>query len=109
MDNNAIMHKMRQERFIKNNGKVLRAVNLLREKYVNLADLQPAISEDITPGEYNDCVNYLTDSGYIQLRNRISKEQTTLADTAIDLLEGKLTPKGVQLLSGKINDVCVEQ
>ena len=41
MDNNDILHKMRQERFVKNNGRVLRAVNVLREKYVDLSDLTP--------------------------------------------------------------------
>ncbi|MCL2697937.1 MAG: type VI secretion protein [Oscillospiraceae bacterium] len=109
MDKNDVLNKMRQERFVKNNGCVLRAVNILREKYVNLSDLMPAISDDITESEYIDCVNYLSESEYIQLRNRISKENTTLADTELRLLEGKLTPKGIQLLSGRISDVCVER
>lgn len=104
-----ISEKIRQQRFIQNNGRVLRAINMLRTQYVSLSDLRFGLSSDITDGEYADCINYLTEIGYINVRNRETKEKTTLADTELRLLEAKLSGDGIKFLAGKISDDCVER
>lgn len=101
--------KIRQQRFIKNNGRVLRAINVLRTQYVSLSDLRLGLPSDITDSEYADCINYLTEIEYINVRNRETKEKTTLADTELRLLEAKLSGNGIKFLAGKITDDCVER
>lgn len=104
-----ISEKIRQNRFIQNNGRVLRAINMLRTQYVSLSDLRFGLPSDITDGEYADCINYLTEIEYINVRNRETKEKTTLADTELRLLEAKLSGNGIKFLAGKITDDCVER
>lgn len=103
-----LFSKIKQERFIANNGRVLRAINVLRIRYVKLKELQAALSDEINECDYMDCVNYLSEQGYIKLRHIKTKEETSLADADITVLEGKLSGKGVQLLAGKINDSCID-
>lgn len=100
-------NQIRQKRFVLNNGRVLRAINVLRTQYVGLADLRLGLPSDITDGEYTDSINYLTEIGYINIRHRETKEKTTLADTELMLLEAKLSGDGIKFLAGKINDECV--
>lgn len=88
--------KIRQKRFIQNNGRVLRAINILRTQYISLSDLRHGLPSDITDGEYTDSINYLTEIGYINVRNRETKEKTTLADTELRLLEAKLSGDGIR-------------
>jgi len=108
MTENNLLNKMRQERFFINNRTVLQSVNVLREKYVSLNDLSLALFPEIGENEFRDCVNYLTEGEYIQSRDKSSKESATLADIAIDKLESKLTYEGIQLLSGKRKDACID-
>lgn len=63
---------------------------------------------NITKGEISDSVNYLYEAGYIHLRDIVTKELTTLADSDFDDLEAKLTAKGISLLAGGINDPCIK-
>lgn len=109
MDALEMAKQIRQKRFLINNGRVLRAINLLRMRYVRLADLRLGLPSDITDCEYTDSINYLTEIGYINIRNRETKEKTTLADTELQLLEAKLSGDGIKFLAGKINDECVER
>jgi hypothetical protein len=108
MENNERLAKMRQERFFINNRIVLQSVNMLREKYVVLRELMPALFPEVGENEFHDCINYLSEGGYIQSRDKISKTPTTLADTTIGQMESKLTFKGIQLLSGRIKDPCID-
>lgn len=98
--------KMAAACFITNNGKVLRAINILRTKYNKLKSIGLAL--DIENHELVDCVNYLQVQEYIHLRDSLSKESKSLADAQFDELEAKLTGKGIQLLAGKCTDPCVE-
>lgn len=107
MDEKAALDKIRARKFVKNNGRVLRIINMLRYKFEKLAEVRYAL-DDIPENEYIDSVNYLYEEGYIQLRNIKSKQDATLADSDIDELEAKLTGKGIRLLAGKIFDELVE-
>lgn len=101
------LKKMRAARFIKNNGKVIRTINLLRTKYEKLSEVKYAL-DDITDSDYLDCINYLSESGYIKLRHIKNKQSAEISDVDYTELESKLTQKGISLLSGKLFDELVE-
>lgn len=108
MENRDMLSKIRQSKWIKNNGTVLRAINTLRVKYVALTDLQYALEPEVTKPDITDSVHYLHESGYIQLRHIGTKEDTSLADTPYDELEAMLTADGIRLLAGKRTDDCID-
>ena len=105
MDN--AIAKMRAGRFIKNNGRVLRTINLLRYKYEKLEEVKYAL-EDMPENEYLDSLNYLSEAGYIQMRRVTSKQIAEIADVYYVHLEAKLTEKGIRLLAGKLEDDLIE-
>ncbi len=105
MDN--AIAKMRAGRFIKNNGRVLRTINLLRYKYEKLEEVKYAL-EDMPENEYLDSLNYLSEAGYIQMRRVTSKQIAEIADVDYIQLEAKLTEKGIRLLAGKLQDDLIE-
>ena len=93
-------------RFVKNNGAVLRNINLMHHKYLKLSDIR-YILEDMPENEYTDSINYLSESGYIALRHIRTKAPVNISDVDYCDIESKLTPKGISLLVGKINDELV--
>lgn len=101
------LKKIRAARFIKNNGAVIRAINLLRYKYEHLSDVKYAL-DDIEDADYLDSINYLSESGYISLRHIKNKQPAEIADVDFVDLEAKLTAKGIKLLAGSIYDEMVE-
>nr|DAH02165.1 MAG TPA: hypothetical protein [Caudoviricetes sp.] len=105
MDN--AIAKMRAGRFIKNNGRVLRTINLLRYKYEKLEEVKYAL-EDMPENEYLDSLNYLSEAEYIQMRRVTSKQIAEIADVDYVHLEAKLTEKGIRLLAGKLEDDLIE-
>lgn len=92
--------------FIQNNGRVLRAINILRCKYNKLKDIEYAL--DIPHDEIVDCVNYLHECEYIKLRHTISKQDTCLADSDFEEIEAKLSADGIKLIAGKKTDECID-
>ncbi|MBR1833788.1 MAG: type VI secretion protein [Ruminiclostridium sp.] len=104
-----INENIKRGRFVKNNGRILRAINVLRTAYVSLADLYLGISADVRENEYADSINYLTEIGYIKLRHKKTKQESTLADDSLSDLEAKLTADGIKFLAGKLDDDCVER
>lgn len=103
-----IAERMKQKRFCENTGKVLRAINVLRTRFVDLEELQYALEPNMTSAEYVDCVNYLESAEYIEIRSQKTKQTTSLADTPLNELEGKLSADGIRLLNGKLSDPCIE-
>ena len=97
--------KMRSGAFRENNGRVLRALNILRHDFVSLRDVKYAV-EEIPENQYLDSLNYLRESDYIHLRNIETGElvQFGLADMDYKDLEAKLTKNGIKLLSFSIKD-----
>ena len=107
MDKKTAVNKIKTGRFIKNNGRVLRTINIMRYKFEKLSEVHYAL-DDIPDNEYFDSLNYLYEAGYIQIRHIKSKNLATLADVDADELEAKLTDKGIKLLAGRSLDELVE-
>ena len=107
MDMEKQMQLIRAGNFKENNGSVMRTINMLRTQYHRLKSVEYALP-NITKGEISESVNYLYEAGYIHLRDIVTKELTTLADSDFDDLEAKLTAKGISLLAGGINDPCIK-
>ena len=107
MNDKDMLGKMKTGKFIKNNGLVLRTINILRYKFERLEEVKYAL-DDMPENEYLDSLNYLCESEYIQLRHIKSKKNAELSDKDISELEAKLTDKGIKLLGGKSFDELVE-
>lgn len=104
------LERIKREKFVDNNARVLRAINMLRTSYVKIRELEYGLAPDISPTEITDSVNYLLEGGYIHLRDiEYHKPVSDLADAEIALLEAKLTQKGIQFLNGKISDDCIRR
>ena len=107
MNEKAALDKIKAGRFIKNNGRVLRTINILIYKFEKISEVRYAL-DNMPENEYYDSLNYLFESEYIQLRHIRSKQPATLADSDPDELEAKLTNKGIRLLAGNLFDELVE-
>lgn len=104
------IEKIRKEKFLDNNARVLRAINMLRTRYVKISDLNYGLAPEVSRPEISDSVNYLNEGGYIKLRNIEShSEVSDLADAEPNELEAKLTQKGIMFLNGKISDPCIRR
>lgn len=108
MNEQDILKKMRADSFAKNNGIVLRTINILKTKYNRLDSISGAIDSNISKADFADCINYLSEAGYIALRLCDSKMPANIADNDIDEMEAKVTPEGTRLLHGKLSDPCIE-
>lgn len=65
--------------------------------------------EEISEGDYLDCINFLAEAGYIALRNIYNQQPAELADTEdYRDLEAKLTAQGIRLIGGEITDKMVK-
>lgn len=101
------MQKIKARNFVKNNGQVLRTINILHVGYEKLSDVKYALG-DIQEHDFLSSVNYLFLSEYILLRKIKTKEPADIADVAYEELEAKLSSKGIKLLDGTISDNSVE-
>lgn len=104
------MERVHREKFCDNNARVLRAINILRTKYVRIRELEYGLGVEMTDSEVADCVNYLNEGSYINLRDiEFHNEVADLADAELHSLEAKLTAKGIAFLNGKISDPCIRR
>ena len=101
------LKKMRAAAFIRNNGRVLRVINILRHKYESLEDIQCAL-DNLDERHFLDCIHFLSEAGYIHLREMGSRETANLADADYKRLEAKVTAQGIRLLGGEIQDKMVD-
>ncbi|MBR1530031.1 MAG: type VI secretion protein [Oscillospiraceae bacterium] len=108
MENKELNDRIRQKKFFRNNGTVLKGINLLRTQFVSLPDLKYALEPNLTEPEFLDSVNYLTEGGYIRTRHIRSKQEIALADAAPEELEAKVTQKGIQIIACILKDDCIE-
>lgn len=93
-------------RFVKNNGIVLRNINMMHHQYLKLSDIKYVLA-DMPENEYTDSINYLSESGYIKLRHIKTKQIVDIADVDYNEIESKLTKKGINLLLGYTTDEAV--
>ncbi len=108
METKEMTERIRQKKFFRNNGIVLKGINLLRTQYVSLSELKYALEPSVTESELRDCVNYLSESGYIKMRNIRSKLPTTLADCDFEEIEAKVSADGIKIIACARTDECIE-
>ena len=83
-----------QERLSRNNGKTLRCISFQRSLYTSLKDIAIILKENsISAEDIYKSIGYLPAKGYISIsRNRKA---------------AKITPQGIRLLAGSIEDYGV--
>lgn len=108
MEVKEFQERIRQKNFFHNNGVVLKGVNLLRDKYVRLSELKYAFEPSMSEQELRDSLNYLSESGYINMRNISSKKDTTLADCNFEEIEAKVSANGIKIIACVRTDECIE-
>ncbi len=108
MNEEKLKEQARKNGFRRNNGAVLRAVNIIRTDYVQLDTVLSALQPKIGRADIADSINYLTEAGYIKLRVIGTDRQSTLADSDFDELEAKLSARGIQLINGAVSDPCID-
>lgn len=105
---NDIKNTMRKNKFVKNNGAVIRAINILRTDFVNLYDVAAALEPQLSKDEVMDSANYLLEAGYIRTVKIRTHTPASCIGKDFDDLAAKLTAKGIQLVNGAFNDPCVD-
>lgn len=108
MENNEITERIRHKKFFRNNGIVLKGINFLRTKYVLLTELKYALEPSISESELRDSLNYLSESGYINMRKTGTKEITTLADSDFEEIEAKVSADGIKIIACVRSDECID-
>lgn len=108
MEFEEMQNRIRQKKIFRNNGMVLKGINLLRTKYVTLTELKYALEPTITETELRDSVNYLSESGYINMRNIHDKQSTTLADCNFEDIEAKVSADGIKIIACVKSDECID-
>lgn len=101
-----IKQKIENGNFIKNNGRILKMLNVMSGEFKKLTELKYVLS-DMEEYEIVKSIDYLFESGYIKLRNYETKQPAALADTPFKYLSAKLTNTGIQVLVEKIKDACI--
>ncbi len=108
MDFEEMQSRIRQKKTFRNNGIVLKGINLLRTKYVALTELRYALEPSMTESELRDSVNYLSESGYVNMRNIRDKQPTTLADCDFEEIEAKVSAEGIKIIACVKSDECID-
>lgn len=108
MENKEIQDRIRQKKFFRNNGMVLKSVNLLRTQYVKLSELKYALEPNMSDSELRDSINYLSEAGYINMREIDSKSPTTLADCDFEKIEAKVSASGIKIIACVKKDECID-
>ena len=111
MNREEIKKQMLADNFMRNNGKVLYTINILRYKYNELQSVESVLkAEGIEHWEFMDCINYLSLEGYIRMRDiqTMQPVQELSQNVNYKQLEAKLSSKGIKLLMKKIKDEAVE-
>lgn len=108
MESKEMQERIRQKKFFRNNGIVLKGINLLRTQYVKLSELRYALEPTMTESELRDSINYLSESGYINMRNTDNKQATTLADCVFEDIEAKASADGIKIIACVKSDECID-
>ena len=105
-----LLAEMEQSDFAKNNGKIMRTLNVLAPSYHNLSSIQRILKDDgIGEGQYAACLDFLALEGYILLRTvKDHVRCEDLADHNWTELEAKLSGKGMRVLEKDVKDAMIE-
>lgn len=102
-----LLQRIQSGNFIHNNGRVIRTINLLKDKYAKLSEVQYGCGT-ISHGELRESLDFLSEEGYIRLRTVSEHLPSALSDADFENLEAKVTGKGFRLLWGNIKDQMVK-
>lgn len=83
--------------FARNNGRILRTVNILRGKWINLATVQEALERDMNVGDFENSIIYLEKSGYVEVRDTTSKTIIEVGTASYSHAEVTLTKEGMDV------------
>lgn len=108
MKSKEMTERIQQKKFFRSNAQVLKGINLLRTKYIALTEFKYALEPTVTESEFRDSVNYLSESGYINMRNIHNKQPTTLADCDFEDIEAKVSADGIKIIACVKSDECID-
>ncbi|MGP1599366.1 hypothetical protein [Peptoanaerobacter stomatis] len=106
---NDIRRKIEQSDFAKNNGRLIRTINILSGKFINVDSVCDALNEYMNIGEFDESLIYLYKSCYIEIRTKHThKIIDDFEKYSYSELEVSLTHKGIKVAKGFIVDEAVE-
>jgi len=99
MDERELRRKVQAGELAANNGTVMRTLGLVGcdYKYLKLKGLLLALAGNIDRMALCSSINYLADSGYLDVRCIEDKRPASISDMELEDLEVKLTPAGTQV------------
>lgn len=91
-------------------GAVVRTLNMAGPDYefTRLVKIQAAMAGGMSRSDICSAVDYLADSGYIEVQTVADHRAARVSSTPMESLEVKLTPKGKQLALGVLDDPLVD-
>ena len=105
-----LLAEMEQSDFAKNNGKIMRTLNVLAPSYHNLSSIQRILKDDgIGEGQYAACLDFLALEG--DMLQRTVLDHVRCVDFAVLILtevEAKLSGKGMRVLEKDVKDAMIE-
>lgn len=107
MNEKEIRQKIIAGAFAQNNGRIIRTVNVLKGKWINLETVQVALSE-MDEAEFEQSLIYLHRSDYVKIRNEHTKKCTEAEKAVYKECEVTLTKKGIDLAMYYIADPAVK-
>ena len=106
---NEIRKKLEQENFSKNNGRIVRTINVLSGKFISLDAVCSALMEYMNEGEFEQGIIYLHKACYIEIRMKYThKILDDFEKHSYSELECSLTQKGIKLARGFVEDEAVD-
>lgn len=105
-----LKQKLQAGELAADNGTLIRALALVGNdyQYTRLRSLHLALAGGMSRGAMCSAVNYLSDSGYLDVRTAEGHAVASVSDVPLEELEAKLTPKGAQLQRGVLKDPLVD-
>ena len=104
-----IKAKLEQSDFAKNNGRILRTINIMHGKFVNIDSVCDALEQYMNIGEFDESLIYLHKSCYVEIRIKSNaKIIDDFSKYSYKEIEVSLTQKGIKLARGFVADEAVE-
>ncbi len=93
--------------FARNNGRVMRNINVLCGKWIRLEVIKETLSE-LTDYEVQESLQYLQQAEYIDVRHCTSKKEVDISECCYRDSETRLSEKGIRLAKYLITDEAVK-
>ena len=102
-----VRRKIEAGNFAENNGRIIRAINVLAGKWVCLDTVKRALEDTIPAGELEKSMLFLLKAGYLQLRKKSCRQKAEWEDSIQEELEVTLTHNGMKLAMYYITDEAI--